>query len=79
MQGARNDLGAALRSAIAGGDVVGMYGQTYTVMVPIVINVTSTIQVPLGIDLGGAAIVWQITNGAPRRASRSELKPCSWA
>ena len=65
MQVAGNDLGAALRSAIAGGYVAEMSGQTYTVTAPIVINVTSTIQGPLGIDLGGATIVSQITNGAP--------------
>ncbi len=65
MQIAGNDLGAALRSAIAGGYVAEMTGQTYTVTAPIVINVTSTIQGPLGIDLGGATIVSQITNGAP--------------
>ena len=65
MQVAGTDLGAALRSAIAGGYVAEMSGQTYTVTAPIVINVTSTIQGPLGIDLGGATIVSQITNGAP--------------
>ncbi|WP_170303434.1 malectin domain-containing carbohydrate-binding protein [Reyranella soli] len=42
-----------------------MSGQTYAVSAPIVINVTSTIQGPMGIDLGGATIVSQITNGAP--------------
>jgi len=50
---------------MAGGYVAEMSGQTYTVMAPIVINVTSTIQGPLGIDLGGATILSQITNGAP--------------
>jgi hypothetical protein len=65
MQIAGNDLGAALRSAIAGGYLAEMTGQTYTVTAPIVINVTSTLQGPLGIDLGGATIVSQITNGAP--------------
>ena len=65
MQVAGTDLGAALRSAIAGGYIAEMSGQTYTVTAPIVINVTRTIQGPLGIDLGGATIVSQITNGAP--------------
>ena len=65
MQVAGNDPGAALRSAIAGGYVAEMSGQTYTVTAPIVINVTSSIRGPLGIDLGGATIVSQITNGAP--------------
>ena len=65
MQVTGNDPGAALRSAIAGGYVAEMSGQTYTVTAPIVINVTSNIRGPLGIDLGGATIVSQITNGAP--------------
>ena len=62
---AGTNLEAALRNAIAGGYVAEMSGQTYTVTQPIVINVTSSIQGPLGIDLGGATIVSQITNGAP--------------
>ena len=65
MQVAGTNLEAALRNAIAGGYVAEMSGQTYTVTQPIVINVTSSIQGPLGIDLGGATIVSQITNGAP--------------
>ena len=65
MQITTTDLGAALTAAMAGGYVAEMSGQTYTVTAPIVINVTSTIQGPLGIDLGGATIVSQITNGAP--------------
>jgi hypothetical protein len=59
------NLETALRNAISGGYVAEMSGQTYTVTQPIVINVTSTIQGPLGIDLGGATIVSQITNGQP--------------
>ena len=59
------DLGAALTAAMAGGYVAEMSAQTYVVTSPIVINVTSTIQGPLGIDLGGATIVSQITNGEP--------------
>src|SRR5512138_1661894 len=65
MQVSGTDLATALKNAIAGGYVAEMSGQTYTVTQPIVINVTSTIQGPLGIDLGGATIVSQITNGAP--------------
>jgi Ca2+-binding RTX toxin-like protein len=65
MQVAGTDLEAALKSAIAGGYVAEMSGKTYTVTSPIVIYVTSSIQGPLGIDLGGATIVSQITNGAP--------------
>jgi len=65
MQITTTDLGAALTAAMAGGYVAEMSGQTYTVTQPIVINVTSTIQGPIGIDLGGATIVSQITNGEP--------------
>ena len=59
------DLGAILKAAMAGGYLAHLTGQSYTVTPPIVINVTSTIQGPMGIDLGGATIVSQITNGAP--------------
>lgn len=60
------DVAAALKAAIAGGYVAELNGQaTYTVTQPIVINVDSTIQGPLGIDLGGATIVSQVTNGQP--------------
>ena len=65
MQIAGTTLETALRNAISGGYVAEMSGQTYTVTQPIVINVTSTMQGPLGIDLGGATIVSQITNGQP--------------
>ena len=65
MQIAGTNLETALRNAISGGYVAEMSGQTYTVTQPIVINVTSTIQGPLGIDLGGATIVSQVTNGQP--------------
>jgi Ca2+-binding RTX toxin-like protein len=59
------DLGSILSAAIAGGYVANLSGATYTVTSPIVIHIDSTIQGPLGIDLGGATIVSQITNGAP--------------
>ena len=65
MQIAGTSFETALRNAISGGYVAEMSGQTYTVTPPIVINVTSSIQGPLGIDLGGATIVSQITNGQP--------------
>jgi Big-like domain-containing protein/hemolysin type calcium-binding protein/parallel beta helix pectate lyase-like protein len=65
MQIAGTSLETALRNAISGGYVAEMSGQTYTVTQPIVINVTSTMQGPVGIDLGGATIVSQITNGQP--------------
>jgi hypothetical protein len=65
MRIAGTSLETALRNAVSGGYVAEMSEQTYTVTQPIVINVTSTIQGPLGIDLGGATIVSQITNGAP--------------
>jgi hypothetical protein len=58
-------LETALKAAMAGGYVSHLTGQTYTVTSPIVINVTSTIQGPLGIDLGGAKIISQITDGSP--------------
>lgn len=63
---ASTDLGAVLSAAIAGGYVAHLSGTaTYTVGSPIVINVNSTIQGPLGIDLGGATIVSQIADGSP--------------
>ena len=65
MQIAGTSLDTALRNAISGGYVAEMSGQTYTVTQPIVINVTSSMQGPVGIDLGGATIVSQITNGQP--------------
>ncbi len=37
----------------------------FTVTTPIVINLTRSTQGPVGIDLGGAKIMSQITNGAP--------------
>jgi hypothetical protein len=60
-----DDLGGWLKAAIAGGYVAHPPLATYTVTSPIVIYVNSTIQGPLGIDLGGATIVSQITDGSP--------------
>lgn len=65
MQVSGSDLATILNNAIAGGYVAETSGQTFTVTAPIVINVTSSIQGPLGIDLGGATIVSKITSGAP--------------
>ena len=48
------DLGAILKAAMAGGYLAHLTGPSYTVTSSIIINVTSTIQGPLGIDLGGA-------------------------
>ena len=48
-------------------------GATYTVASPIVINITSSTQGPVGIDLGGAKIVSQIAKA--RRSSRSSSAP----
>jgi hypothetical protein len=59
------DLGAILKAAMAGGYLAHLTGPSYTVTSSIVINVTSTIQGPMGIDLGGARIVSQITDGSP--------------
>ncbi|WIM14421.1 Ig-like domain-containing protein [Enhydrobacter sp.] len=62
---ATTDLGAMLSAAIAGGYVAHASGGTFIVTTPIVIHIDSTIQGPLGIDLGGATIISQVTGGAP--------------
>ena len=59
------DFGDLLTAAIHGGYLAHLTGPSYTVTSSIVINVTSTIQGPMGIDLGGARIVSQITDGSP--------------
>src|SRR5690242_13162946 len=59
------NLGSILSAAIASGTVAHSTGVNFTVSSPIVIHINSTIQGPLGIDLGGATIFSQITNGAP--------------
>jgi hypothetical protein len=58
-------LETALRAALTGGSVVHLTDTTYTVTTPIVINVTASTQGPVGIDLGGAKIISQITDGSP--------------
>src|SRR6266446_2312385 len=58
-------LETALDAAIAGGTVAHLTDNTYTVTTPIIIHVTSSTQGPIGIDLGGAKIISQITGGGP--------------
>jgi 20S proteasome alpha/beta subunit len=58
-------LETALKTAMASGTVVHLTGVTYTVTKSIVINVTASTQGPVGIDLGGAKILSQITDGSP--------------
>jgi hypothetical protein len=59
------NLGSMMSAAIASGSMAHSAGTSYIVTSPIVIHIDSTIQGPLGIDLGGATIISQITNGAP--------------
>jgi hypothetical protein len=59
------DLNSILQSAMAGSYVAQGDGQTFTVSKTIVLHVTSTTQGPLGLDLGGGAIVSNITDGSP--------------
>lgn len=65
MQIAGTNLETALRNAISGGYVAEMSGQSYTVAQPIVIDVMSPIQGSMGIDLGGATIMSQVSGGQP--------------
>ena len=58
-------LETALKTAMASGTVVHLTGAAYTVTKSIVINVTASTQGPVGIDLGGAKIISQITDGSP--------------
>ena len=60
-----SELAPLLQDAFNNGHLVVGTDQTYTVSAPIVINVTKNSQGPIGIDLGGARIVSNITNGAP--------------
>jgi hypothetical protein len=58
-------LDAVLHAAFASDSVVQATSETsYTVSAPIVINITSSAQA-VGINLGGASITSDITNGAP--------------
>ena len=58
-------LETALKAALADGTVVHLTDTAYTVTSSIVINITTSFQGPLGIDLGGAKILSQISNGGP--------------
>lgn len=60
-----SELAPLLQDAFNNGQLVIGTDKTYTVSAPIVINVTKDTQGPIGIDLGGARIVSNITNGAP--------------
>lgn len=59
------ELSTLLQDAFSNGRVVTGTDRTYTVSAPIVINVTSDMQGPVGIDLGGAIITSNITDGSP--------------
>ena len=58
-------LETALKTAFATDTVAHLTAATYTVSKTIVINVTASMQGPVGIDLGGAKIFSQITDGSP--------------
>jgi hypothetical protein len=60
-----NELASLLHAAFAGGYVANTSKRTFTVSEPIVIDVTSDMQGPVGVDLGGAAIISSIAGGAP--------------
>ncbi len=55
----------ALRNAISGDYVGELTDAIHVVTTPIVINVTGSTVGPVGIDLGGAKIISQITDGSP--------------
>ena len=58
-------LETALKAALGAGTVVHLTDTSYTVTSSIVINITTSFQGPLGIDLGGAKILSQISDGGP--------------
>ena len=58
-------LETALKAALGAGTVVHLTDASYTVTSSIVINITTSFQGPLGIDLGGAKILSQISDGGP--------------
>ncbi len=60
-----NELASLLHAAFAGGYVATANKRTFTVSEPIVIDVTSDMRGPVGVDLGGATIISSITGGAP--------------
>jgi len=61
----QTDLNSILQAAVAGSYVAQGSGQSFTVSQTIVININSTTQGPLGLDLGGGTIYSNITNGSP--------------
>src|SRR6266545_1198 len=63
--GTSSDVGAALKTAIAGGTVVHLTQTTYTITEPIVIHVTASNQGAVGLDGGGAKFLSQIVDGSP--------------
>ena len=58
-------LEAALRAALSGGTVDTLSAASFAVTTPIVIYLTGSSQGPIGIDLGGAKILSQVTGGRP--------------
>lgn len=60
-----SELAPLLQDAFTNGRLVIGTDKTYTVSAPIVINITHSYQGQVGIDLGGAKITSNITNGAP--------------
>lgn len=62
---ASDDLASLLQAAFAGGYVATTSKRTFTVSEPIVIDVTNSFQGPVGVDLGGAAIISNVTGDAP--------------
>lgn len=62
---ASDDLASLLQAAFAGGYVATTSKRTFTVSEPIVIDVANSFQGPVGVDLGGAAIISNVTGDAP--------------
>ena len=62
---ASDDLASLLQAAFAGGYVATTSKRTFTVSEPIVIDVTNSFHGPVGVDLGGAAIISNVTGDAP--------------
>lgn len=62
---ASDDLASLLQAAFAGGYVATTSKRTFTVSEPIVIDVANSFQGPVGVDLGGAAIISNVMGDAP--------------
>src|SRR5262249_7103216 len=58
-------LESALDAAFASGTVAHLSASSYNVNAPIVINLTSSSQGPIGFDLGGAKLFSHINGGGP--------------